>query len=272
MSRRISLYAKMFAAKIFGEELYTAHVVDVENIIRFPEGFRDRSPVPFTTEVTNEWFSREVRKAYFRDLADQFYADEIRERGLEDVALIRQGLNLVVVTEDKNFFGKISIFPNDAHLTLNAVFLYVSGDRRRRTRPAQRTPSRTTSAGIVWYFVAQFAEQRYKAFARVLIPSPLPTIFKYLLQYEALFVEIKVDTIRETGGAITVTTGLTDVPDGWDYLRAKVSDMNSFEKQDRILRYIRETVAASEPDEVDQSGIPSYGALFQASSLITRIT
>ena len=244
---------KMFSAKFFDEELYSAYLIDVKHAIHYDENETPRivEPVPLTGEISDEWLSTEVHTAYWRDAFDPFYRDnEERMSGLEEVSVVRNEMHIVVVDADKRFFGKIQILPNDATLSVNALFLYVSGDRRRRTAALAepRNPNRTPSAGIIWYFVAQFAEQRYKSLARVLIPSPLRTVTKYLVQYEATFVRIKAYD---------------------DMLYAVISTKNTIKTQEAMMKRVVRSLNSPEPTRTNRY---PYGALFSASSLIQRLT
>ena len=95
-------------------------------------------PTPLAGPVTREWLAVEIAKAFKRDEADPFYADnEERMDALNDVADTLKGTYIFVLTEEGNFFGKIQIYVNADNQSVNAMYLYVAGDTRRARGPQQ---------------------------------------------------------------------------------------------------------------------------------------
>ena len=184
----------MFSSYVFTGKLYKAYIHEVKREYR-SLSHTDINLSPLTGSITDDWLESEVSKAYDRDSKDPFYKIGLNMHGLDDVSGTHEGTHIVVLDENNQFFAKITIHRNDNQYMLNAMYLYVSGDRRRSF---DRSIKKIPSAAIVWYFVSQYAKMIYGPIARILIPSPRDLIFKYLIQYNAVFVKMD-DCNIETG-------------------------------------------------------------------------
>lgn len=184
----------MYSAATFDGKLYTAYIWTIGR------NYQDRRPqdltrTPLTAQMTHTWLEAEFYKALQRDEMDPFYSENVGNRdALDDVSRLTRGTYVIVLDEEKNFFGKIEIMRKDAIRTLNSMYLYVSGDRRR----LGRVPGQTPSARIVWHFVAQLSCDIYGDLARILIPYPRTSIYKNLIRYGATFVTLVGNMIDST--------------------------------------------------------------------------
>jgi len=155
------------------------------------ENLKNNAPSKRPDELTLEWVADEIGKAYSRDMNDSFYNSLSYKDGLGEVSTPTEEM-LLVFNEAEHLIGKISYYKDSRSLTLNVMQIYVFGDRRRSI-PRESGPMRKYINGpyIIWYFVALFAKELYGNLARVLIPFPRDTVFKYLYQAGAMFVEIE---------------------------------------------------------------------------------
>lgn len=101
---------------------------------------------------------------------------------------MRDGPMILVFDSNDHLHAKICYHRNDKSMTLNIMFLYVLGDRRRRI--GNNRQLFINGPYIIWYFAACFAREFYGNLARLMICGPLASIFKYIERLEARYVKI----------------------------------------------------------------------------------
>jgi len=180
----------------------------MENSVRFDD-YLYQSKILRIASVTNEEqidelerYFKELNRAYAKDVIDDFYVfdkenDDPSEKdikleranGLEDVIFSPNGTILTVWNLVGELIGKIGIHFNDRDKTLNCMYLYVCGDRRRRIGK-QTHRKHIHGAHLIWYFVARESFMRYGEGAKMLITYPRPTVLKYIDQLDGHYVEL----------------------------------------------------------------------------------
>lgn len=155
------------------------------------ENLKDNAPSKRPENLTLGWVVNEIGKAYSRDLSDSFYEKQSHREALDEVSLPDKKM-LLVFNEAGYLTGKIGYHDDSRSLTVNVMEIYVFGDRRRSI-PRQSGSVRKYINGpyIIWYFVALFSKELYGNLGRVLVTLPRDTVFKYLYQAGAMFVEIE---------------------------------------------------------------------------------
>lgn len=149
----------------------------------------DLRPRKRPDEITYEWVEEELRRAAARDMKDNFYLDnDQRMQSLGDVMWIYKYPLILVFDDNGYLYGKVSYFESEDDLSINIMYLYVFGDRRRRI--SNRQNNFINGIFIMWYFAAQMSKKIYGNVGRVLVVLPRDTIYKYLNKLEARFVEI----------------------------------------------------------------------------------
>lgn len=159
----------------------------------------------YTTAIDDETHYLDIQLAYERDKADTYYrydpdTDQPEDKaikaerlaGLEDVVFATSDRTLVVRDVSGLFIGKIELYPNDCDKTLNCMYLYMSGDRRRRIGK-QAVRCNLHGAHLMWYFVAREALRRYGEDASILVTYPRKTVLKYVIMLGGVFVPLRMD-------------------------------------------------------------------------------
>lgn len=241
----------MFAAKVFNNELCIAHIYENRRILRPSKNAPDDlDPTRLDGRITDDWLEQEINKAYWRDMEDNdFIRDASNYGALQEVTIVHPGVNIIILTGSDEFFGKIRVWRNDAQRTLNAVFIYASGDRRRSNR--RRISNYVSSIGIIWFFVAIQARNLYKQFARILIPRPLSPVHKAIVKYGGVFVELN---------------GRSDVNLFDQTTIIGVSQETTLDLDANVKRSLAPDYAGEEEYDVQ-----NMGALFQASSIVQQL-
>lgn len=149
----------------------------------------DATPRKKPDVITYEWLEEELRRATVRDLKDDFYSkNEDMIDSLADVNRINVHPLILVFDNNGHLFGKVSYFENETDASLNIMYLYVLGDRRRRNH--ENRQKYINGAFIVWYFAAQMAKKLCGNLSKLLIVSPRDSITKYLEMLDVRYVEI----------------------------------------------------------------------------------
>lgn len=149
-----------------------------------------------------ERYFKELNRAYANDVVDDFYVfdqdkDDPSEKemkleranGLDDVIFSPNSTVLTVWNFVGELVGKIGIHFNDRDRTVNCMYLYVCGDRRRRIGK-EKQRRYIYGAHLIWFFVAREAFMRYGEGSKVLITYPRPSVLKYINQLEGHYVEL----------------------------------------------------------------------------------
>ncbi len=181
----------MFATYNFNNSQYYAYIHNVKQEYNRDDKNKKSHQIRVAPEtLTDDWLEEEISRAFVRDIKDPFYSENDNNMdALYDVTIVREGLNLIVLDENRHFFAKISIDreTNQDNFTVNTMYIYVSGDKRRKS---DRSVKKIPSASIVWYFVALYAQKIFGPIARVLIPYPRDLVYKYVIEYKSMFVLI----------------------------------------------------------------------------------
>lgn len=181
----------------FDDQIYTCVPFNLdsyelpEDFWRFIKEMEDDEPSVRPEELTVDWVADEILKACSRDMKDSFYTENQNNKdGLEDV-VIPEGDVLLIFNQAGYLVGKIRVHADTEANTLNVMYIYVFGDRRRSI-PRQTGTARKYINGpyIIWYFVALFAKELFGNTARVLVTYPRDTVYKQLSQAGALFVKL----------------------------------------------------------------------------------
>lgn len=231
----------------FDDQKYTCVPFNLDSY-EIPDDFwgvvnniEDDKPCVRPEELTVDWVANEILKACSRDMKDSFYTENQNNmHGLEDV-VIPEGDVLLIFNQAGYLVGKIQVHADTKANTLNVMYIYVFGDRRRSI-PRQTGSARKYINGpyIIWYFVALFAKELFGNTASVLVTLPRDTVFKQLSKAGALFVKL--------GGKGFITSNV----------------------EDRSLEYHKRYVEWMTNDGPHE-GLDETGALFSAIDLARHI-
>ena len=235
----------MYFNKVFDGQEYSCTVIDATRYQYRRIDGTESEPRQCEGQPTLKWVEEEIHRAFLRDEMDPYYhRHQFAIDDLGDVADIRSYKMLVVLDEHGYMLGKISFYENDPALTLNVMYLYAFGDRRRANSKYSRD-SHISSAYIIWYFAAALSQVLYGANGRLLITYPRSSIYKLLLNVGARLV------------------GLSNND---DLIKASVNRCDK-ETHDILTAHYRLTISGIESD----NDIESVGALFNAHELVTFI-
>lgn len=202
---------------------------------------KDKSPRKRPRVITYEWLDEEITRAVSRDIDDNFYGQgKMDIQALADVSEMRDCPMILVFDSNGYLHAKVCFHRNDKDMTLNIMFLYVFGDRRRRI--ADNRQFFINGPYIIWYFAACFAQEFYGNLARLMICTPLTSIFKYIERLEARYVKI-LDTGKNS------------------FIKSRIVDASP-----RFHEMIRRQIHVI-PKDLDEV----FGALFAAPFMITII-
>jgi len=234
----------------FDEEEYTCEIFDNTKFEFDPKFFKrsgSNSPESRPNLLTSEWVNNEIAKAYNRDSKKDFYNDQERKDGLDDV-FAKSNDKLILVFNGKNeLFGKINFYEEEKSLTLKVMYLYVFGDRREIKKGKNILGENKFIKGsfIMWCFSSLYARELFGGLARMLICYPRDTIYKNLIQSDAYFVQM--------------------------HFLGNFAFENFYIKNSSVsmhVRILQTIIKENEDDEI----IGSFGALYSSEKLINYIS
>jgi hypothetical protein len=132
------------------------------------------NPSTRPSELTDEWLSEEMLKAYHEDV-ERAHTGNLR-MAIVNVQKILKGETTLILFNN-HMIGKVDIYVDLERHTINMLFL--CGFSRHRG-----------SGNIVIKAVAHYATRIFGKHARIMAINPLSTLYKRLFEYDAFFVPL----------------------------------------------------------------------------------